>query len=264
MRATSPLLSLAAFATSAVTALTALAFAPGCGGNVDFTVPDATPGDGATDGQGLDAAGCPSGAPGLGATCSTEGLQCQYPSGCPTPTLAKCAGGKWSVAIPDCPVPVPVCPATLPTMNTDCPRVGLECAYGDDPRPQCRQHATCSGMGWQLPIGGCPPLPTTTCPATAADAANKSCNTEGAYCSYPSGVVCGCGGCLGGPCSTNKTWHCDAPPANAACPRTLPNLGTACTTPSLDCMYGSCSAGDIADRKCEGGVWIDQPTACPA
>lgn len=262
MRATSPLLALA---VSAVSAAFTLAFASACGGTVDVGTSDAAPDGGGTDGLPLDTAGaCPTGQPGSGTACSIEGMRCDYASGCPTPTIATCASGKWSVAIPDCPAPVAVCPALLPTANTACPRVGLECAYGDDPRPQCRQHATCSGTGWQLPIGVCPPMPTTTCPATAADAANKSCSAEGAYCSYPSGAICGCGGCLGGPCSTNKTWHCDAPPANAACPRALPNLGTACTTPSLDCMYGSCSAGNIADRKCEGGVWIDQPTACPA
>jgi hypothetical protein len=153
---------------------------------------------------------------------------------------------------------------SLPTPNGPCPRVGLDCAYGDDPRPQCRPHASCAATGWQIPLGLCPPPPTTTCPATAADAINKSCNTEGAYCTYPSGVICGCGGCLGGPCSTNKTWHCDAPPVTPGCPKALPNLGTSCISNGLECNYGSCSAGDVAGRKCEGTVWIDVPTACPA
>ncbi len=245
----------------------ALALATGCGGNVDFGIPDASGDDGGADGAdapGDAPASCPTAQPAFGAACTIEGLQCQYASGCPAATLAKCASGKWDVQIPDCPAPAPTCPTTMPTANTACPKVGLECAYGEDPRPQCRPHASCSNSGWQIPIGLCAPAPTLTCPTTAAAAANQACSAEGAYCTYPSGAVCGCGGCLGGPCSMNKTWHCDAPPTTAGCPKTLPNLGTGCLTNGLECDYGSCSAGDIAGRKCDGTVWVDVPMACPA
>lgn len=253
-------------------ALAGGAWGVGCGGDVDFTVADAstdaigdTSSDAIGDTGGDSSASCPSVQPSSGAACVDEGLLCKFPSGCPTPNEAKCVGGKWAIAYSDCPAPVPYCPATTPTSGSACSSLGLVCAYGDDPRPQCRTSVTCTGGGWQVALTGCPPVPTTTCPATAAAAEGQTCAKEGAFCSYSGGTVtCGCSACAGGPCGTVATWHCAYPPTDARCPTTLPNLGTACTTGGLSCDYGSCSAGTIAGRKCQSGRWIDVPMACPA
>jgi hypothetical protein len=247
-----------------------LALGAGCGGSVDFTVPD----DGSVDGSGDtgggdsgggDSAACPAAEPTSGTSCTPEGLACTYPSGCATPTSARCTSGKWAVAIPECPQPVPSCPASIPTNKGACPKIGLVCAYGDDPRPQCRTSATCTNTGWEIGLTGCPPPPTVTCPATATAAEGQSCTKEGAICTYSGGtVVCGCSACAGGPCGTNPTWHCAQPPIDGRCPKLMPNLGTTCTVSGVECDYGSCSAGTIAGRKCDGTIWVDVPMACPA
>lgn len=155
------------------------------------------------------------------------------------------------------------CPTSPPTMGSACAPVGLVCGYGDDPRPTCRQQATCKPTGWDTPIGACPPPPTATCPPSAAEASGKVCSSEGAFCTYGD-VVCGCGACFGGPCGTTARWTCADPPADPACPRSMPNLGIACAKEGTNCIYGSCSSGNIAARDCTGGRWVDSPVACPA
>ena len=156
------------------------------------------------------------------------------------------------------------CPLSPPSQGAACSPDGLVCGYGDDPRPQCRPRATCMNGSFQLALTGCPPRPTETCPATAVAANGQTCTTQGAYCTYSGGAVCACSGCLNGPCSASETWHCDAPPATAGCPRSVPNLGTPCAVPNLVCQYGSCAAADNAQRKCLNYVWIDEPVMCPS
>jgi len=153
------------------------------------------------------------------------------------------------------------CPATQP-FSGPCSPVGLECGYGDDPRPGCRPVAKCTSSGWSSGVGACPPPPTTTCPTTLADAEGKACTVIGAYCTYGE-RTCGCGNCFGGPCGTDAKWVCDPKNDDPACPAKLPNLGVACTKAGSKCTYGSCAVGNIAGRECKGGVWVDVPMACP-
>jgi hypothetical protein len=195
-----------------------------CGGNIDFTIADAS-----TDGP---ADALPDGSDD---TATDTAIDTAPPDGCP---------------------------ASLPSSGAACSKDGLVCGYGDDPRPQCRPTATCSNGSWSVGKGVCPPSPTATCPASAVAAAGQACSPDGAFCTYGN-VICGCSACGAGPCGLDATWHCDAPPADPRCPRAVPNLGRACSNDGLSCTYGSCGAGDIAGRKCENGVWIDQPSACP-
>ena len=158
--------------------------------------------------------------------------------------------------------PTKGCPASPPSMGAPCAPIGLVCGYGDDPRPSCRQQATCKATGWDTPVGACPPPPTEVCPPTEGDANGKACTTAGAFCTYGD-VVCGCGNCFGGPCGGASKWVCPDPPADADCPRKMPNLGVACAKEGLKCTYGSCSSNNIAGRTCTGGVFVDEPQACP-
>jgi len=51
-------------------------------------------------------------------------------------------------------------------------------------------------------------------------------------------------------------WFCDAP--RAGCPIDLPQAGTKCNTPGLDCSRDC----DLA-IKCQGGVWTWSQSPCP-
>lgn len=153
------------------------------------------------------------------------------------------------------------CPATQPFSGA-CAPVGLECGYGDDPRPGCRPVAKCTASGWSSGVGACPPPPTTTCPTTIADAEGKVCTVVGAFCAYGD-RVCGCGNCFGGPCGGDAKWVCDPKNDDPSCPSKLPNLGTPCAKEGAKCVYGTCAAGNIAGRVCKGGFYRDEPMACP-
>lgn len=159
------------------------------------------------------------------------------------------------------------CPASEPPSGVPCTRPGLVCAYGDDPRPECRPRVTCTSGAWlhDTPTPGCDPLPPATCPATREAAQGNLCTPEGAMCSYD-GLACACTRCpdpyplcreLPAP-----VWACDAPNPDAECPAAIPNLGMACAPEGKLCSYG-CERG--MDRQCTGGVWVEQssPGGCP-
>ncbi|MBK8170654.1 MAG: tail fiber domain-containing protein [Sandaracinaceae bacterium] len=159
------------------------------------------------------------------------------------------------------------CPAAAPAAGSACTRDGLVCAFGDDPRPQCRRHFACSGGAWtaQTPATDCDPLPPVTCPASREAAQGTACSPEGAYCSYD-GLACACTTCprpypLCMPLDA-PVWECAAPNADPACPSAIPNAGAACSVPAQHCSYG-CEA-DL-DRDCTGGVWVESssPSGCP-
>jgi hypothetical protein len=64
---------------------------------------------------------------------------------------------------------------------------------------------------------------------------------------------CGCGG---GFCGMPYDWQCADPPNTADCPPTVPNDGTPCLSPGLECTYGDvCTpAGALVD--CKNGLWL--------
>lgn len=283
-------------AVASLVSLASLAAVAGCGGKFDVAASDdAGAGDGATDGvadstydsayeaaesssdEGLDTPDGPSSCP---PSEPTAGTKCNVVTGCTYPPFAsavcksspamwRCDAGVWAyvcTAIPDSGTDTgpPACPATMPGEGGPCAPIGRVCGYGEDPRPSCRSSAKCTGTGWSIAITGCPPPPTAVCPSSADTARGTSCTEVGAFCSYPGSIECACGNCFGGPCGGSPRWVCDGPPGDSACPRHLPNLGLACPKDGLNCLYGSCGAGDIADRQCTGGVWVDTPVGCPA
>lgn len=156
------------------------------------------------------------------------------------------------------------CPPSLPTHGTACARSGLVCAYGDDPRPNCRPSATCTGGTWVVAMPNCPTLPPAMCPPSREAAAGQRCMPVGAYCSYD-GVPCECTNCIRYPverCEGDPTWHCAAPPADMRCPPGIPNLGTPCGMEGQQCVYG---CEENMARTCRDGVWVAStaPGGCP-
>ncbi len=155
------------------------------------------------------------------------------------------------------PSPCPASPVT-----GACTREGLECTYGDDPRASCRTRLSCTGGMWQLtsprcvPITGCSPAPTS----------GAVCANDGDVCVAVDGTRCDCGYCPhGGPACAPippAMWFCTPPPANLACPRTMPNLGDPCAATGTSCDYDGCGSGMAV--QCSGGIWIPELVACPA
>ena len=163
-----------------------------------------------------------------------------------------------------CSTTTTACPATFTQISTWPCTEGLTCEYGSDPRPLCRQSATCTNGSWVLAsVAPCAALPPATCPATRAAAAGQACSASGAYCTYAD-LTCQCTNCTTGPvdsCAGDPTWHCAAPNPDAACPAGLPLLGSACTTANQSCTY-SCGSGGA--RVCKGGAWYSADGgSCP-
>ena len=160
-------------------------------------------------------------------------------------------------------VPVVGCPAVQPQGQTMCSTEGLACEYGDDIRPGCRPRAECTGGLWSVFLVKCPPLSgpgQNGCPSTVATTGD--CMPEGLTCDLGMGDSCVCGSCTGGPCSITPHWGCASPPGGG-CPATLPLLGSVCMLAGQSCVYGTCGASTSAGRVCSGGLWADQPIACP-
>lgn len=157
-----------------------------------------------------------------------------------------------------------LCPQEVPFSGSACDRAGLDCEYGQDLRPSCRTHATCSGAIWQLDIPDCAPLPAAgegSCP-TELPGLGSACDSEGLICAMGGGDVCACGRCVGGPCSLEPRWVCAPAPA-PPCPPVAPEIGAACGERGLVCIYGVCATATSAGRRCETGVWQDEGVACP-
>jgi hypothetical protein len=165
-----------------------------------------------------------------------------------------------------------LCPASPPTAGTPCTPPEsttfgdrAHCSWGDDPRPECRTSARCQDDGiWSVaePAAGCtvPPLPAA-CPAPAPEPTTV-CSDPSLSCWYSDGERCGCSACLGGSeypvCQPidPPEWACATPAAG--CPTTIPQAGSACSTPGLSCGP-SCELVVI----CEDGSWIWREGDCP-
>jgi hypothetical protein len=156
------------------------------------------------------------------------------------------------------------CPTGLPVEGAVCDREGLLCAFGDDPRVECRATAYCRALTWHVDLPACAPLPEVTCPDTREAAAGQGCAVQDAYCSYD-GVPCHCTNCVEYPaslCGGDPIWQCAEPNLDPGCPAAIPNLGAACEEAGLLCTYG-CEVD--RSRRCLGGVWIaaTAPGGCP-
>jgi hypothetical protein len=156
-----------------------------------------------------------------------------------------------------------VCPESQPSDGAPC-TTAVTCEYGEDIRPGCRTHATCSNATWQVAVSGCPPLPQAGengCPSTES---SDPCSPEGLACDMGGDTTCVCSGCLGGPCSPNPRWVCSGPPTTEGCGARPARLGSPCDTEGLVCIYGSlCTPPVAAGRRCKDGAWTDEPLACP-
>lgn len=218
---------------------------------------------------------CPSAKPAGGTGCPSVDLVCYYASGCAVPSKATCSGaGTWGVSIPDC---ATQCPSTVPVAASKCSVPRLECEYGADARPWCRDRAACTltstatnetvwNVGKDNSVystgAGCTGA-APACPA-ASPSTDDAC-TEPNLCTYQTnGVSCvcydrnaGCGACE----TTNFRWTCAPLPA-APCPSTPPNVGTACVSDGVSCTYGKC--GTLAARTvtCGVGAWKRSTEPC--
>jgi hypothetical protein len=189
------------------------------------------------------------------------------------PSKASCsAAGTWGVSIPDC---ATQCPSTIPAGASTCAVPALECEYGNDSRPWCRDLARCTltstaskeslwNVGKQNGVytngGGCN-TPAPACPV-AQPATDDTC-TEPSYCTFAAtSCVCydrnaGCGACD----NTNFRWTCSPLPA-APCPATPPSLGSACATDGASCQYGKCGALAATTVACASGAWKRSNAPC--
>ncbi|MEI8254917.1 MAG: hypothetical protein WCJ30_04515 [Deltaproteobacteria bacterium] len=151
------------------------------------------------------------------------------------------------------------CPDT--PVTGACTSEGLECTYGDDPRSGCRTRLSCTSGAWQLtsprcvPITGCSPSP----------AAGTVCPNSGDVCVATDGTRCDCDYCPhGGPACAPippARWFCNAPPGDANCPRTMPNLGGPCGPAGTACSYDGCGSGMAV--VCTAGIWVQDIIPCP-
>lgn len=145
------------------------------------------------------------------------------------------------------------CPGSVPAADAPCGEGVTDCYYGTDPRPECRAHWQCKGGTWAEV-----PSATAACDTkleACKVAAGGVCSGAGAVCVQPDGHICLCVS-DGAP---QDHLQCDDPGDN--CPLPFPNIGEACQSDET-CDYGLCSAGIRVQRKCEKGVWVDQPIAC--
>ncbi len=219
---------------------------------------------------------CPAAKPEGGTGCPSVGLLCHYASGCAVPSKATCsAAGTWGVSIPDC---ATQCPSTLPAPSSTCSVPTLECQYGTDARPWCRDRAACTLtstatketvwiVGKDESIyangAGCSEA-APACPGAAPNTDDPC--SEPNLCAYQAnGVSCtcydrnaGCGACD----ATNYRWTC-APLPPAPCPSTPPNVGSACAPEGTSCKYGKCGTLAAATVTCASGAWKRSTAPCP-
>jgi hypothetical protein len=156
------------------------------------------------------------------------------------------------------------CPSTFPAAGS-CGAAPMFCTYGDAPRPECRDQATCISGNWVLAPSQCPAPATTGCPNPAPAAGDTPACTgamAGNECVYTANdEECKCLAAAG----TNGSWVCNHPTAPATpCPPRLPNSGASCDSSGLSCDYPC--AGPLSSHAvtatCTGGAWGWAQTGC--
>lgn len=150
----------------------------------------------------------------------------------------------------------PRCPATMPAAGAPC-REKIDCDYGSDPRPGCRQDFWCDGAHFVYRSVVCDaPKPAVDCPAESVAVAHGTCTVAGSFCSYPD-RTCECVAFSSSPTQL----YCDSPAIASGCPVKLPNAGTACTG-DMHCVYGTCGNDSAGGARCDGGIWMTEPPPC--
>jgi hypothetical protein len=175
----------------------ALLFAA-CGGSTSTTPADVDGGstidgggrDGAPSADGGKPVGCPADPPGAGASCTRDGLECEYGTDprhqCRE--VATCSSGKWEVMAPKCAqIPPTTCPASRAAASgKECSPEAAICVYEDALKCSC---TTCPNP---YPICQTLPKPIWSCEAPNEDAAcpparpnfGTTCSQEQKECSY--------------------------------------------------------------------------------
>lgn len=156
-----------------------------------------------------------------------------------------------------------LCPESVPSAGTPCSRQGFVCAYGNDPRPECRVRAECVGFMWTVTTPRCTPYDPSLCPASRP-ANNTPCTPEGQFCTYntPEGRYhCQCRQCVGGPCRPEPQWSCFQQ-IETTCPDDPPRLGQPCPEAGRDCRYGICGEG-MHVRCSPENMWVSVNDPCP-
>lgn len=144
------------------------------------------------------------------------------------------------------------CPAS-PSPGACCSGDKVPCSYGSDPDPTRRDFYLCKDGQWTEQAatsaddgGMCP----SSIP-TVADGSAFPCEDLGVVCAYE-GALCNC--LSANPPDSGVAavdgWQCDTPSTrDPRCPLTIPNSGTPCTTPLLDCEY--LPGGEVSS---DGGI----------
>jgi hypothetical protein len=152
-----------------------------------------------------------------------------------------------------------VCPVTEPTMGDACATPDLHCSYGEGAFPMCRHRYRCDAGVWATFSAFCDMEPAPCAPSPPDGAA---CPGQTSYC-VDGTRLCMCPVCGGAGCPPEPwSWSCSSAPA-MGCPALVPNEGTACSDPTLDCEYGI-MCNEHARARCTNGLWIwDEDMPCP-
>ncbi len=158
------------------------------------------------------------------------------------------------------------CPAAVPTGGGSCGTDGLSCEYGHNARWTCNTAATCSNGEWSVtaPALDCP---TPVCPPGAVQE-GEACELNTPACDNSTASLTNFCSCItGGPAMPDAGnfgwWTCSM--VQPPCPSVIPQIGTSCTQPSLQCNYGVCAGPSGLAVECSSGVWVEsnQTVPCP-
>jgi hypothetical protein len=154
------------------------------------------------------------------------------------------------------------CPSVEPSAGGSCAAeaAGFACTYGDSVRPECRNLYVCNEGMWEATGSACVSPPAGDCPASQPSA-QTTCANMGDVCTYGD-TICACS-CGGGACIPPIAWLCTPPPTTSGCPAVVPNDGTPCSVPGVQCTYGNVCSISGAQVTCTSGLWSwDMMIAC--
>lgn len=177
------------------------------------------------------------------------------PAGAPAADPSPCYGGCADTSERPQPGPSPVCPPDPPEVGVACLNAVI-CGYGDSENSRCRSYYACHDGVWaeDTTLDPCPVLPPDFCSVTPPHEQPCVAGTPGASCEYE-GLSCYCTTAVSG--AVEGRWTCWGPPANPACPASLPPLGAGCDLPGIQCNYvgDACQSTAYSSVFCFKGYW---------